>query len=144
MPSPTLANLQKQRNNANREHRRLMGKIWTYGPNPWSFKPASHPNYGAYMAAYRKVENLNRRLAAKRRENERARQARQTARRHRESHLEKKYFRRWFNIAARPPAEGGTLYKLVAKKQTKRTRNVGTSTSPNRSSPKRRNRGTSP
>lgn len=137
MPSPTLNNLQRQFNNASARERRLMGEIWTYGPNPWSFRPNQHPKFGAYMNAYKTAQNLQRRIAQKRRENEQRRIANEQARRHRQRHLEKKYYRKWFNIAARPPTEGGTLYRRIAKKYAK-TRSVGTSMSPNRRSPKRR------
>lgn len=141
MPSPTLANLEAQLRAANARRMQLMMNTWILPRTSVHYRTPHHT--GEYHShtnlVTRVIPNLRRRIAAKRRQN--------AARRHwstlRKSVTARGIVRYLQNATMRPPNAGGAGYRRMMRQTNvgkKRTRNVGTSTSPRRSpnrSPKR-------
>lgn len=143
MPSPTLANMETQLRNAEARARRLLMNTWVM---PMSARHHRTPHLTAEYGSHtnlvtRVIPNLKRQIA-----NRRARNARNERKRvARARQVMRKYARKLHARIYRPPSVGGAMYRRAAETTgMRRTRSVGTSMSPNRRSPKRRNTGTSP
>lgn len=143
MSSPTLANLQTKLANAEARAKRLLFNTWVM---PMSARHYKTPHLtGEYSEHTRLVTEtipaIKRQIA-----NRRARNARNERKRvARARQVMRKYTRKLHARIYRPPSVGGAMYRRTAASTgLRRTRSVGTSMSPNRRSPKRRNTGTSP
>ena len=144
MPSPTLTNLVNRLTNAEARAKNLMGKVWMDPSSPYYRNPRADPRFLTHTTLVTEtIPNLKRQIANRRRRN--------AAKRHWgrvKQHVTARgvvgYLQR---LSMAPPTRGGAGYLRMMRQTNvgkKRTRSVGTSMSPNRRSPKRRNAGTSP